>query len=169
MRPLNANEIRGSFVNCSKGEAQRLSLPKGLADLPWADLDFLGWRDPGAPERGQLVAEHHGRLTGVTLRVPANGPKGAMKTSVCSICLTPHTASGVSLQVAPRVGAAGRRGNTVGAYMCADLACPLYVRGKKTPDLGARYQEALTVEEQVTRALGNLEAFLDKVLDGSGG
>lgn len=166
MRPLTENEIRGSFVNCSKGEARRLNLPKGLAGLPWADLDFLGWRDPGAPERGQLVAEHDDRLVGITLRVPSNGPKGAMKTSVCSFCLTSHTSSGVSLQVASRVGAAGRQGNTVGAYICADLACPLYVRGKKTPDLGARYQEALTVEEQIARTLGNLRTFLDKVLDG---
>jgi hypothetical protein len=168
MRALNENEIRGSFVNCSKGEARRLTLPRGLAGLPWADLDFLGWRDPGAPERGHLVADHDGRLVGVTLRVPSNGPKGAMKTSVCSICLTAHTASGVSLQVAPRVGAAGRQGNTVGAYMCADLACPLYVRGKRTAGLAARYQESLTLEEQVTRTLGNLRTFLDKVLDGSG-
>lgn len=168
MQELSENEIRGSFVNCSKGEAKRLTLPREPGALPWEDLDFLGWRDPRSPERGHLVTEHEGRLVGVTLRVPSNGPTGAMKTSVCSICLTPHAASGVSLQVAPRVGAAGRQGNTVGVYMCADLACPLYVRGRKTPDLGSRYQESLTVEEQIARLRANLGAFLDKVLDGGG-
>ncbi|MCD9141694.1 FBP domain-containing protein [Streptomyces albireticuli] len=163
MEPLSDKEIRASFVNCSKGEASRISLPRGLAELPWADLDFLGWRDPGAPDRGYVVAERAGRLVGVTLRVPQSGPRSMMKSSICSICLTGHVASGVSLLAARKVGAAGRDGNTVGAYMCADLACPLYVRGKRKPLLTARYQESLTEEERLTRMAVNLDDFLDKV------
>lgn len=38
MNPVGENEIRGSFVNCSKGEARRLNLPRGLVGLPRADL-----------------------------------------------------------------------------------------------------------------------------------
>ncbi|MFE0045025.1 FBP domain-containing protein [Streptomyces albireticuli] len=163
MEPLSDKEIRASFVNCSKGEASRISLPRGLAELPWADLDFLGWRDPGAPDRGYVVAERAGKLVGVTLRVPQSGPRSMMKSSICSICLTGHVASGVSLLAARKVGAAGRDGNTVGAYMCADLACPLYVRGKRKPLLTARYQESLTEEERLTRMAVNLDDFLDKV------
>lgn len=163
MEPLSDKEIRASFVNCSKGEASRISLPRGLAELPWADLDFLGWRDPGAPDRGYIVAERAGKLTGITLRVPQSGPRSMMKSSICSICLTGHVASGVSLLAARKVGSAGRDGNTVGAYMCADLACPLYVRGKRKPLLTARYQESLTEEERLTRMAVNLDDFLDKV------
>lgn len=42
----------------------------------------------------------------------------------------------------PRTGKAGQQGNSVGAYICGDLACPLYTRGKKftsssTPAPGA--------------------------------
>ncbi|WP_430625940.1 FBP domain-containing protein, partial [Streptomyces albus] len=33
----------------------------------------------------------------------------------------------MALLAAPRPGAAGRQGNTVGAYLCADLACSLSV------------------------------------------
>lgn len=163
MEPLGENDIRASFVNCSKGEARRLSLPRGLAELPWADLDFLGWRDPGAPDRGYIVAERAGELVGVTLRVPQGGPRSMMKTTMCSLCLTGHVASGVSLLAARKVGAAGRDGNTVGAYMCADLACTLYVRGKKQPLLATRYKETLSVEDRITRTLVNLDDFLDKV------
>ncbi|TGN78537.1 FBP domain-containing protein, partial [Streptomyces griseoluteus] len=49
MRPLTEQDIRASFVNCSKGDAKRLAVPRDLAERPWDDLDFLGWRDPGAP------------------------------------------------------------------------------------------------------------------------
>ncbi len=43
MRPLTEHDIRTSFINCSKGEAKRLPLPKDLADIDhWSDLGFLG-------------------------------------------------------------------------------------------------------------------------------
>ncbi|WP_342782051.1 FBP domain-containing protein [Trebonia kvetii] len=44
-------------MNCTKGEAKRLNVPRDLAELPWEDLDFLGWRDQQSPERAYLVAE----------------------------------------------------------------------------------------------------------------
>ncbi|PSK96466.1 treble-clef zinc-finger protein [Murinocardiopsis flavida] len=166
MNPISEKEIRASFVNCSKGAANRLGLPRHFADLPWPDLDFLGWRDPGAPERGHIVAEHGGGLVGVALRVPPPVRGGLTRTTVCSICLTGHSGSGVSLLTASRAGAAGRDGNSVGVYMCDDLACPLYVRGLRTPTRLGRYEESLTVEEKLDRALANLGRFLDTVLDG---
>ncbi|MCO5987886.1 FBP domain-containing protein [Actinoallomurus spadix] len=165
MKPIGENEIRASFINCSKGEARKLHLPRGLADLPWDDLDFLGWRDPGAPDRGYLVAERGDGLIGVSLRVSAEVRRSMVKTTVCSVCLTSHAGSGVSLFVARRAGAAGRDGNTVGTYICGDLACPLYVRGKKKNPLATRYTESLTLEEQVDRMRGNLNTFLDQVAE----
>jgi hypothetical protein len=161
--PVSEKELRESFVNCSKGEAQRLNLPRRLDTLPWPDLDFLGWRDPGAPDRGYLVAEYREQLVGLSLRVPTNVRRSLIKTTVCSVCLTAHLGSGVSLFAAAKAGASGRAGNTVGTYMCADLACPLYVRGRKIPDFGPRFEESLTVEEQVARTMANLEQFLDQV------
>ncbi|GAA4630351.1 FBP domain-containing protein [Actinoallomurus vinaceus] len=164
MRPIGESDIRGSFVNCSKGEARKLHLPRGLADLPWDDLDFLGWRDPGAPDRGYLIAERDGGLIGVTFRVSSETRRSLAKTTVCSLCLTSHAGSGVSLFVARRAGAAGREGNTVGTYICGDLACPLYVRGKKKSALVTRFTESLSLEEQIDRMRTNLDAFLDEVV-----
>ncbi|MEV4551779.1 FBP domain-containing protein [Nonomuraea wenchangensis] len=84
--------------------------------------------------------------------------------STGSVCVTPHAGTGVALFTAPRVGAAGRQGNTVGVYMCADLACSLYARGRKETEAGTRF-ESLTAEERVARAVANLDAFLGRVLD----
>ncbi|MEQ4723629.1 FBP domain-containing protein [Nonomuraea sp. B19D2] len=168
MNPITEHDIRTSFVNCSKGEARRLNLPRGLAESPWPDLDFLGWRDPGAPERAYLVAERGGELVGVSLRPAQEVRRSFTKSTLCSVCVTPHAGTGVALFAAPRVGAAGRQGNTVGAYMCADLACSLYVRDKKQTELGTRF-ESLSVEERIVRAAANLDGFLERVLDGTVG
>ncbi|MEV0387366.1 FBP domain-containing protein [Nonomuraea sp. NPDC050643] len=165
MNPITERDIRACFVNCSKGEAGRLNLPRGLRETPWPDLDFLGWRDPGAPERAYLVAERDGGLVGVALRAAPDVRRSFTKSTLCSVCVTPHAGTGVALFTAPRVGAAGRQGNTVGAYMCADLACSLYMRGRKQTERGERF-ESLTVEERVLRAAVNLDAFLGRVLDG---
>lgn len=162
MRALTEQDIRTSFINCSKGEAKRLAVPRGLDTHPWDDLDFLGWRDPGAPDRSYVVAEREGRLVGVAMRFqPAR--RGFLHRSMCSLCLTTHPRGGVSLMTARRAGTAGREGNSVGAYMCTDLACSLYVRGRKVPESGGRFEESLSLEEQIDRTRRNLFAFLDKL------
>ncbi|MER7832606.1 FBP domain-containing protein [Streptomyces sp. NPDC095602] len=169
MKPLSEKQIRASFVNCSKGDAARLKLPADYADLPWEDLDFLGWRDPGAPLRAHIVLPPDalpggaGGPVGITLRVPEKARTSAVKSSLCRICLTGHASSGVSLLAAPRAGVAGRDGNTVGIYICSDLACSLYVRGKRQPALRTRYEESLSVEERIDRMRANLLAFVENV------
>jgi hypothetical protein len=165
MDPIGEARIRASFVNCSKGEARRLGLPRALDELPWGELDFLGWRDPGAPERGYLVAPREdGELVGVVLRVASARRRSLVKTNMCSVCVTTHAGSGVDLVAAPRAGSAGREGNTVGTYMCADLACSLYIRGLKRPNLLVRHEETLALDDRVARLRANLDAFVDQVL-----
>nr|WP_223185782.1 FBP domain-containing protein [Streptomyces sp. CBMA152] len=165
VEPLTENTIRSSFVNCTKGEARRLRLPLDFAETPWQDLDFLGWVDPGAPLRAHLVIPRPDGPLGITLRVPGATRTSAIKSSICQVCLTAHASSGVSLLAAPLAGARGREGNTVGIYVCADLACSLYVRGKRQPKLRAgRPGETLGFAEKVARTMENLDAFVAKVV-----
>ncbi|WP_381791048.1 FBP domain-containing protein [Streptomyces niveus] len=162
MKAVTEQDIRTSFVNCSKGEAARLPLPRDLDQRPWDDLDFLGWLDLSAPDRGYLVTEREGALIGVTLRYPARR-RGYLHRSMCSLCLTTHPGGGVSLMTARKSGKEGREGNSVGLYMCTDLACSLYLRGKKAAAPGGRMEESLTVEQQIERTRANLHAFLDQL------
>jgi hypothetical protein len=157
MRSVTEREIRSSFVNCSKGEAKRLAVPRDLVEWPWDDLDFLGWRDPAAPERAYLVAEDGAGLVGIVLRRAATA--GQARRGMCSLCLTTHT--GVSLMTARK---AGRADNSVGAYLCTDLACSLYLRGKKDAGPGARIQESLALPEKIERTRSNLAGFLGRVI-----
>jgi len=161
MRPLSEREIRTAFVNCSKGEASRLGLPRNLAEQPWPDLDYLGWRDPRAPERAYLVTELADGVKGIALRYPTPTTR-RLRRSMCSICVT-SPVGGVALMVAPKAGPAGRQGNTVGTYLCSDLSCSLYVRGKKDPGVGGRLHESLTLEEKIQRTVSNLTAFITTV------
>ncbi|AQT76867.1 MULTISPECIES: FBP domain-containing protein [unclassified Streptomyces] len=164
MEPLSEKQIRASFVNCTKGEAARMRLPLDFAELPWQDLAFLGWVDPGAPLRAHLVVPREEGPLGISLRVPSVGRTSAVKSSLCQICLTGHASSGVTLLAAPLAGARGREGNTVGTYVCADLACSLYVRGKRQPKLRAgRQEESLTVDERLARMEANLNGFVSRV------
>jgi hypothetical protein len=163
MKPISEGDIRRSFVNCSRGEAERMKLPADFAGIPWPDLDFLGWRDQGAPDRAYLIAERDDHLTGITLRATRGHPRNFTARSMCSVCLTTHTAGGVALMTARRAGAAGRQGNSVGQYLCTDLACSLYIRGLRETDADTDLEESLPADEKIIRALANLDAFLDKV------
>ncbi|MEV6343042.1 FBP domain-containing protein [Actinoplanes sp. NPDC051851] len=162
MEPISEATIRTSFRNCSKGEAGRIKLPADFSATPWDDLDFYGWIDPSAPQRAAIVLPGPDAFV---LRKAERGRAGAGRSSMCQICLTDHAAGGVSLFTAPRAGAAGRNGNSVGDYFCSDLACSLYLRGKRTPKLRlVRFEETLTVDEKITRATVKLTAFTARVL-----
>ena len=166
MEALTEREIRASLVNCTKGEAGRVKLPD-LATVVWRDLDFLGWTDPGAPLRSVIVVPMPDGPVGVVLRRPDSRRTSAMRSSMCRICYTGHTADGVVLFVAPLAGPAGRQGNTVGEYICTDLACSLYLRGKRQPrGRLIRQEETLTLDEKVDRAMTNLHGFVKRVAAG---
>ncbi|WP_406829991.1 FBP domain-containing protein [Pedococcus sp. KACC 23699] len=162
MQELTETEIRACFVNATKGESKRLALPKDLATLPWDDLDFLGWRDPAAPQRAYVVASTGGVTTGVALRL-ADSTAGRRRRNMCAVCLTTHPGDGVSLMTARKAGRSGQQGNSVGTYLCSDLACSLYVRGLRSAGPGSRLQESLSLEDQSERLVSRLQAFLDGV------
>ncbi|MFD4353644.1 FBP domain-containing protein [Nocardia sp. NPDC058518] len=160
MEPITEHDIRSSFVNCSKGDAKRLNVPRDLGERPWEDLDFLGWTDPSYAGRCYISVPREDGLVSVALRHETGG---SGKTQMCTICLTTHSGGGVSLMTASKTGESGRKGNTVGSYMCTDLACSLYARNKKRPSMGSRYREDLTPEEKAQRVVENLNAFVDRL------
>jgi hypothetical protein len=51
VEPLGPDEIRASFVNCTRGEAKGVTLPARPEEIPWDRREFLGRRDPKAPGR----------------------------------------------------------------------------------------------------------------------
>jgi hypothetical protein len=164
MVALTEDEVRASFVNCTKGEVQRIGLPGPLDAVYWEHLDFLGWRDPKAEQRAYIVVPWTDGPVGIALRVPQAKRKSLMRSSMCSICLTVHSASGVASFVAAKAGSAGREGNSVGTYFCADLQCSRYVRGTLKSDAATFMEESLDPAEKIHRLRAKLEAFTRTVL-----
>ncbi|WP_299953019.1 FBP domain-containing protein [uncultured Modestobacter sp.] len=159
MHALTEAAIRRSLVNCSRSEAAALALPRDFAELDWASLDVLGWRDPKAELRGYLVHEQDGEPVGIALRA-ADTTMSSRRSAMCLLCHAVQSADAISLFTARRVGEAGRNGNTVGTYVCADLDCASRVR--VVPPSAQHLDEelqSLAVEEQAAGLRQRLRAF----------
>jgi hypothetical protein len=143
-----------------------MTLPQGFADLPWEALDYLGWRDPKAPNRAYLVVRRDDAVTGVALNTAATG-KPRRGTGLCDLCHTAHQVTDVALFAARRAGAAGKAGNTVGTYICADLACSLYLRGLR--ELEVPQGETAPPELRAERLATRLDGFVNRVMSDNSG
>ncbi|WP_432493961.1 FBP domain-containing protein [Kineococcus gypseus] len=160
---LTEEVVRRAFVNCSRGEASRVGVPAWVREVdPRAPV--AGWRDPRAPERGCLLVP--GAAPGLApralvLRAPSGG--GARAAAMCDLCRTTRSAGDVALFAAPRAGAAGRRGDTMGVYACADLACARCVEVQRAT-AALRPDPGRTVEERRADLARRAGAFVDAVL-----
>ena len=161
MHALTEQQVRRSFVNCSQGEAKGLTLPKDFPGLEWSSLELLGWRDPKAPLRGYLVVGTDDGPVGVAVRA-AESRMSVRTTAMCLLCQTTRSGDAVSLFTARRTGAAGRNGNTVGTYMCADLLCADRVRTEIPPWLQDR-NPAEVVAERAADLRQRVEGFVRSV------
>ncbi|TDE88819.1 FBP domain-containing protein [Occultella glacieicola] len=143
MNPLTEKQIRNSFINASRGEANRAVLPE-LATIAWDRLDYLGWQDPKAPLSAYAVLEIDGEPTGIRLQSGDARTGRSRRQAMCAWCEDVVETGDVVLYVARRGGEAGRRGNTVGTLICRAFACSANVRRTPTPveasDQAAREQ-----------------------------
>ena len=160
MKALTEADIRSSFVNAGPGEALGMPMP-GLHEMLWDEREYLGWRDPGSPQRGYVVSWLDGSAIGIVLR--AAEARLQVGSAICNLCNTPQPAGQVTMFSAIRAGDAGRRGDSVGTYICADLACSLLIR------IAPPQYEMLPSPEEVValRAAGlraRLDAFVGRVL-----
>lgn len=160
MRSLTIPEIRDSMVNATEAEIARMPMP-GLHEMVWEDREYLGWRDPSAAQRGYLVYWRDDRPVGLVLRAATTPLRAG--AAICSLCSTGQPGGQVTLFSAPRAGEAGRRGDSVGTYICADLSCSLLIR------ISPRYYEQIGGAAEVLarkshRLETRLDAFVSRVL-----
>lgn len=131
MQPLTPDEIRQSFVNAGETDVQNIPLP-GLHEVIWNDREYLGWRDPKATQRGYLVHWRGDQPVGILLRASEFSLEHSI-SAMCSFCRITQPSHQVSMFTAPRAGKAGLDGNTIGTYICTDLACSLLIRILPSP------------------------------------
>jgi hypothetical protein len=160
MRQLNEHEIREAFANAGEDELRLLTLSPDFLLIDWDHLDFLAWRDPHTRGRGYLIAQHGDDPVGVVLRA-AEGTSRA-HSALCNICHTLQPADQVTLFSARKAGAAGRHGDTVGTYICADLSCHENVRlaAPLAPN-----EVRGSVDARIDGTRQRAEAFVERVLE----
>lgn len=125
MRPLTEAQVRAAIGNADEDEIARIGMPHDFILTDWDYLDFLAWRDPESPRRAVVIVEHDGHPRGILLR--ATDP-ARVRSGMCNICRTLQPGNQVALLTARRGGAKGRRGDSAGTYICADLSCHENVR-----------------------------------------
>lgn len=134
MQPLTESFIRTSFINASRKEAKDMNFTdavKALVNDDWAELDFLGWRDPKFPKRAYVVLPRlDGDPMGVLLKQAEASPRSR---AMCNWCRDVRLPNDVAFWSAKRVGDAGRRGNTVGTLICHSFECSKNVRNDPPP------------------------------------
>jgi hypothetical protein len=121
--------VRRAFVNASRSRAASMALPTPWPPPQSDERDFLGWVDPKAPRRAYLVVgpDVVDELVTVELRLPS-APGGRTRRTMCDLCHSVDAPDGAALVVAPRAGARGRAGDSVGLCLCTDFDCSLRVR-----------------------------------------
>ncbi|MFJ5697237.1 FBP domain-containing protein [Arthrobacter sp. NPDC093139] len=164
MQAITPQQIRSSFINATRSEATKLTLPKNLDSQDWDNLDFLGWRDEKLPLRGYLVVPGQKGLTGIMLRAPEGGAK-KNRSVLCELCRDVFSKEDVLLWVAKRAGQSGRDGNTVGTLICADFLCCENVR-KEPPANEINPDPAAVVLRQIEGLQNRTSHFLNRVQQG---
>ena len=162
MQPLSPAEIRESFVNATQGEIERIPLP-GLHEVIWTDREYLGWRDAQARQRGYLVHWVGERPVGILLRSSDFALRSGI-SAMCALCRITQPSGQVSLFSAPRAGQAGRDGNTVGTYICDDLACSHMIRVLPPPHPMQIPREELLARRSAS-LLERVQAFTADVMN----
>lgn len=82
---------------------------------------------------------------------------------MCAICRAVGKSSDVALFTAKRTGPAGRAGNTVGTYICADLDCSSQLRDPGTDVGRAHLGTGRDIEITAADMVARLQAFFSTV------
>jgi hypothetical protein len=161
VRPVTPEQIRAGMINMSDKDLESMSLP-GLHETLWDEREFLGWREVNHNTKGYLVFWVGDDVRGLMVR-SAESQMPAGKSAMCVLCHTAQPAPQVSLFVAPKAGEQGRRGNTVGTYLCADLACSTLIR-ITPPESEDHPDPEKIVRHKAVGMRQRLENFSDRVL-----
>jgi len=145
MESLTEEQIRESFVNITRSEADDMPLPPGMHEIDWSRREYLGWRDPRLPQRGYVVIPTDDGPVGILLRA-SEASMRSHTPSMCGWCQDIHYPRDVYFWSARRAGQAGRNGDTVGTHVCGEFECSVNVRRTPPPQFIGFDQEAVIAD-----------------------
>ena len=162
MHALTEQQVRRSFVELLAGRGQGgWRSPRDFADLDWASLELLGWRDPKAPLRGYLVIDTGERPSASRSGPPTRGCPAGRRRCACS---ARRRRPATPCRCSPRSGPAPRGATaTPSAPTCAPTwVARDRVRTEIPPWLQDR-DPAEVVAERAAELRERVQGFVDAV------
>lgn len=162
MHTLTEAQIRASLINVTQSERKNITLPVDPKDLAWEAMDFFGARDRKLPLVGYVVAVVDDVPTGLLLRRAEAKPRSRTQCAWCNDVRLPND---VLLFTAKRTGDAGRRGDTVGTFVCDQFQCNANARMRPTLAYVGFDVEAARLS-RIDAMRENVQSFVRVIRDG---
>jgi len=162
MHALTEAQIRASLINVTQSERKGITLPAPPEGLAWDALDFYGARDRKLPLVGYVVAFVDDVPTGLLLRRAEAKPRSRTQCSWCNDIRLPND---VLLFSVKRPGDAGRRGDTVGTFVCDHFQCNANAR-TLPPSAYTGFDVEAARLSRIAAMRENVTAFVRVVRDG---
>jgi len=125
MHAHTRDQILAAFRGATRSEVKRVTFAADFDDVEFDTLDYYGWIDPKIPRRAYLLVERPGGPVALLLNQAAVKPRGR---AMCTWCNDVTLTDDAVLFTVRRGGAAGRKGDTIGALICANFGCSRNVR-----------------------------------------
>jgi hypothetical protein len=170
MHELTRRQILGALRGVTRSEAKKLTFAAGFDTVDFAKLDYYGWTDPKIPRRAYIVVD--GIVAGGIAAEGAGGPVALLLTraavkprgrAMCAWCNDVNLTDEAVLYTVRRGGSAGRKGDTIGALICANFGCSRNVR-----QLPPAYHKGTDLEslraDQIAELRRKVRGFVNEVL-----
>lgn len=160
MKALTQAAIRKSFINASRSQTAAVNFPADFDEVDWENTDQYGWRDHKMPQRSYLVTELDGKPVTILLRAPELVSAG--RKAMCALCEDLEDNDDVYLFVAPKAGASGKNGNSVGTLIHSAFSCSRKVRADVLPT-PIHPDPELVKAERIRKLAERTAQFIQKV------
>ncbi|WP_435299726.1 FBP domain-containing protein [Timonella sp. A28] len=161
MQARTLTELRAALENVDDKTRKTVRMPKTLPHIAWDELDYLGWRDPSAQQRGYIFIEHNKRLRGIMV-THAPAKTSVSRAVMCAFCRIPLRFEQVVLFTAA-ISSHSKELSTRGTYLCTDLDCNIRVNALQPATPLDPPAEELVAEKR--RALATrTTAFIEAVM-----
>ena len=152
--------ILAAFRGATRSEVKRVTFATDFDDIAFDSLDYYGWTDPKMLRRAYLLVDLPGGPVALLLNQAAVTPRGC---AMCTWCNDVNLTDDAVLFTVRRGGAAGRKGDTIGALICANFGCSRNVR-RLPPAYHRDTDLDLIRAEQVRDLQRRVHGFVEKVL-----
>ncbi|HEY9266750.1 MAG TPA: FBP domain-containing protein [Mycobacterium sp.] len=160
MDSYTRDQILAAFRGATRSEVKKVTFAADFDAVAFGKLDYYGWADPKIPRRAYLLVDRPDGPVALLLNRAAVKPRGR---TMCTWCNDVTLIDDAVLYTVRRGGAAGRKGDTIGALICAHFGCSGNAR-----KLPPAYHKETDLErlraQRVAELRRKVHGFVDKVL-----